>query len=328
MAVGDDPTHVIVLCRGHGERIGARVDPGHRGVVEDGGEPLGEVGADVGGVEKDRPVTERLPVGSGDDIPRRQFGVGVDVGHVAAPLVVDEDGTLAPQRLGEERHRIVIRRQRRGVELHEFGIADLRPDSCRHGETVAGDLSRVRRMAVDPPDASGGEHHGLGEDRCMGTVLVDAVDTDNSLVLHDQVDHEEVVEHRDVGASPGRPHQCAHQLGTGRIAVGVDDAASAVARLTSEAELARSVGVEVGAETQEPLDALRRAAGHDLRHGSISETTGHLQRVGGMQCRPVVIGDGGCDTSLRPAAGSGAEHRLGDDGAVAGHESRGEPGDP
>ena len=76
-------------------------------------------------------------------------------------MAVDDGGALAAQRLGEQRHRVVAHRQRRGVELDELEVGEPRAGARRHSEPVAGGLDRVGGARIDAAEAAGGEDDGL-----------------------------------------------------------------------------------------------------------------------------------------------------------------------
>ena len=75
--------------------------------------------------------------GAGDDVARREFGVGMDREHEALAGRVDQRGAVAAQRLGGERRRVAADVDRGRVELHELRIGDHRAGAGRHAEAVA-----------------------------------------------------------------------------------------------------------------------------------------------------------------------------------------------
>ena len=58
--------------------------------------------------------------GARHHIARRQFGIGMDRGHEALALLVDQDRAFAAQRLGGQRRGIAADGDGGGMELHEF----------------------------------------------------------------------------------------------------------------------------------------------------------------------------------------------------------------
>ena len=149
---------------------------------------LGKGGAHVEGDPLSRSYP--APDGAGDDIARRQFGIGVLAGHEAPALAIEHDGPRPAQGFGQQRQRLagtIIGRQRRRVELDELQIPQSRPRPRRHGEAVAGVLRRVGGMEEDAADAAGRQHHMAGameDPAAIGVAGQNAVDT---AVADDQI---------------------------------------------------------------------------------------------------------------------------------------------
>ena len=78
-----------------------------------------------------------------DDVARREVGERVDTGHERDAVAVAEHGTLAAQRLREERprHRRVVQRGRVELDELEIGARDARRAArarCRRRSTASG----------------------------------------------------------------------------------------------------------------------------------------------------------------------------------------------
>jgi hypothetical protein len=98
--------------------------------------------------------------------------------------------------------------------------------------------------------------------------------------------------------------EAAHQLGTGPVAIGVQDARARVRRLEAEPEPAVVTAIELGAELQELTNAFG-ALGDQHPHGlGIREPVARFERVLRMQGRRVSGTDGHGDAALRPRRGA------------------------
>ncbi len=95
--------------------------------------------------------------GPGHRVPGGQVFQGVVLLHEGAAGPVDEDGPLAPERLGDEEilGRQVI--EAGGVELDEFHVADPGPGPVGHGDAVAGGDVRVAGIEIDLAHPAGGQ---------------------------------------------------------------------------------------------------------------------------------------------------------------------------
>ena len=112
--------------------------------------------------ERGEPGLTRHHVGdpASDDVARGEFGATVDGRHEAAPAGVEEDGSLAADRLAHQERP--GHRERRRVELQELEVVDGGARAPGRGEAVAGGDERVRRELVELPGAARGEHDGVG----------------------------------------------------------------------------------------------------------------------------------------------------------------------
>ena len=207
---------------------------------------------------------EPPPDGPGHHVTRRQLGVGVLPDHEPLAAGVDQHRPGAAQRLGEQWHRVEGRAHGGGMELDELRVGDACSGADRHRQAVAGHLRGVGGVGVQPADAPGGEHHRRRQDR-----LVVAGCGADRYPHHDapraqQVHGMGLLPHLDVGAGEHCGTERAHQLCSGGIAVGVDDAVAGVARLTPQHQLAAAIPVEPRPVVDQPRQPLRGCPGDQL----------------------------------------------------------------
>ncbi len=98
-----------------------------------------------------------------------------------------------------------------------------------------------------------------------------------------------------------------------------------MSRLAAEEEFAGGVGVEVGADLEEPLDGLGSTLHHRADRGRIAETGAGGERVLDVEIGGVVFADRGGETALGVAGVGLAEHAFGEEGdAETGWQAQGE----
>ena len=160
-----------VVGRGHHrDGLGGDIDPVLQALLIDVGEAaLDEVRRLVADVQVDAVGAGLFHLqvdGPGHRVPGGQVFQGVVLLHEGPPGAVDEDGALAPERLGDEeilgRHVI----EAGGVELDEFHVADPGPGPVGHGDAVARGDVRVAGVEIDLAHPPGGQEGDGGLQRC------------------------------------------------------------------------------------------------------------------------------------------------------------------
>ena len=157
------------------------------------------------------------------------------------------------------------------MKLHELEIGETHPGARGYRQTVAGVFAWVGRVPIDLTDTARREHHAprqMQHDRAGGMTRQHA---DDAALLHDQLAGKRSFEDLNRRRRFDRLAQRAHDLGPGRVAVGVQDPGASVRRLTSQRQMSRPVPVETGAEREE-----RRNPGRPLL-GENPDTLGHGQ---------------------------------------------------
>ena len=89
------------------------------------------------------PRAQPLPDRPRHDVARRQLGLRMLVHHEALSELVEQHRAFAAQRLGQQRQRIVVDRQSRGMELDELDIHQPALPPGSHRQAVAGRLGRI-----------------------------------------------------------------------------------------------------------------------------------------------------------------------------------------
>ena len=111
----------------------------------------------------------------------REVGERVLALHEALARLVDEEGALAADRLGDERllaARALAEPQHRRVELDELEVGEHGAGPQRGGHAVARRDGRVRRRGVDLAETAGREHDGarVGGADAVDLALADDVE--------------------------------------------------------------------------------------------------------------------------------------------------------
>jgi hypothetical protein len=113
------------------------------------------------------------------------------LGASAVAVLVGQDPALAPAALGDQHAGA---RERRGVPLDEFHVAQWHAVAKRHAHAVAGDDPGVRVLAVDAAGAAGAQDHRLGaEEEELPRGDLDREHALHAAVLDHQVGAEELV---------------------------------------------------------------------------------------------------------------------------------------
>ena len=110
--------------RPHRDQIATGIEPGFPAQGCDRGEAVGEA-LPQGGARIEEHRLSRCELRKDrarHDVPRRKLR-SRDVGHEPLAPAIDEHGAFAAHRLGRKRHRIGAGRDRGGVKLDEFEIA-------------------------------------------------------------------------------------------------------------------------------------------------------------------------------------------------------------
>ena len=200
-------------------------------------------------------------LGAGDHVAARELHrVRRVVLEEAVALGVEQVRALAAAALGDQD---AGRGERRGMELHHLHVLQRHADPQRQGHPVARARVGIRRPAVQPARAAGGEDDGLRADRLQAAVQ--EIPGDHSLaavVVHDElpgeellVDGEVALHHllvedvdQDVAGDVGG-------VGGSRLAGGAERALRDPAVLGSR---------EDGAPVLELVDVVRRLVAEDL----------------------------------------------------------------
>ena len=149
LGVGRDAAHVVMRGGRDGDWRGHGVDPGRHAACVNGREFCRERRADRRArVEKGAFAgLDAAEHAARDNVSRREFGGGVDVGEEAMSVPVDDQRALAAQRFRGERRGIGADVDGGWMELHEFGVGDQRPGARRHGDAGAAGVDGVCRDA-------------------------------------------------------------------------------------------------------------------------------------------------------------------------------------
>ena len=203
------------------------------------------------------------------------------------------------------------------MELDELQVGDLRAGPQRERHAVAGGDRGVGGGGEDLAHAAGGEDHRGGVDRADAVVLALAHDVQGdagrtAFGVRQQVQDERVLD----GAQGGRADrldQGAGDLGAGRVAARVGDAAAVVAALAGERDLAAVGGVEVRAGGDQPAYGVGALGDQGPDGLLVAQARARDEGVVQMLLRGVALAERGGDAALGPAGGAVVQPGLGDD---------------
>jgi len=142
------------------------------------------------------------------------------------------------------------------MELHKLGVADHRAGTQRRRQPIAGRDLRVGGGRPQLTDAAGRQQHGAGADLPDARLIVQNTDAAGLVAgIGEHIDepgagqHIELPEH---GIDEGAFH-----LVTGLIPAGVQNPAGVVAALQVQVDGTAGVGIEVGAQPDQPAQRIR-----------------------------------------------------------------------
>ena len=125
---------------------------------------------------------------TGNDVARRELGIGMDGEHETLAEIVDEDRSLTPDGLGDKRHRVASDRERRRVELDELHVGQHRPGARGHCDTVSGRFNRIGRISIEPAHSARGEHDRGGREVYEITRRVlSGADTGDAILVDEEI---------------------------------------------------------------------------------------------------------------------------------------------
>jgi hypothetical protein len=264
------------------------------------------------------------------DIAWRQLRIGMQRLHEPVAGAIDQGGALAAQRLGGERGRIAVHRDRGRMELDEFGVGDDRAGARRHHQAVAAGFGRVGGDRIEMADPTGRQHHRA---RRQSDALPAARGDDaaDAALIGDELLRRHPGEHANIWSVCDRRNQRRHDGAAGGVALDMHDPPRRMGRLAGDLEAAGNVAVERHAERHEIAYPLRRLARHGERHAFVDQAGTGRDRIAGMRLRAVAIGHCRRDPALRPggrgavAERCGGEHRHRTRAELERAEQPGEP---
>ena len=239
------------------------------------------------------------------------------------PVGVDEVGALAAYRLGDQRLLALgvrAEEEDRRVELDELQVGDLRPGPQRQRHAVAGGDRGVGGGGEDLAHAAGGEDDRGGPDRADAVVLALAHDVERdprrtAFGVGEQVQDERVLDGVQGGLAD-RLDQGPGDLGAGRVAARVGDAAAVVAALAGERDVAAVGGVEGGAGGDQAAYGVGALGDQGPDGLLVAEARARDEGVVQVLLGGVALAEGGGDAALGPAGRAVVEPGLGDDHGV------------
>ena len=202
--------------------------------------------------------------------------------------------------------------QDRGVELHEFHVAQLGPGPEREGVAVTRGDRRVGRLPEQLAGASGGQERGPGPDQRRPPRPVPDERPAAPAVLGQEVDGEAVLPDPHVGPGPRLLDDGPHDLAPGGVAQGVDDPGVRVSPLQPQGDAAVDL-IEGGPPADELGDPPRGLAHDHLDDLRVAEPLAGREGVGDVVVEVILRVQHAGDPALRVGAVALADLVLGDD---------------
>lgn len=240
--------------------------------------------------------------------------------HEAHAVRVDQVGALAAYRL---RHqwllalRVRAEEQHGRVELHEFEVGDLGARAQCEGHAVARRDRGIGGRGEDLAHAAGGEDHGGCVHGSHAVVLALSHDVQGhtrgaAVGVRQEVQDERVL-HRAQATRAYRLDERPGDLGAGRVAARVRDAAAVVAALAGEFQVALGGLVEVGSGRDEAAYGVGALGDEDAYRVLVAQSHARDEGVVEVLFGGVALAEGRGDAALGPAGGAVVQACLGDD---------------
>ena len=276
----------------HRNQIHRRIDAAGATNRKDARKALLEIPAQHPRVEPDVPASDFLSEDfAGDDIARCQLGQPMPLEHEPLSFLIQQDRAFSTHGLGDELQRILRRIEGGRMELHEFHVGEPDSPTMRNRETISRGNLRIGRVAVDLPATARCQHRCIGDD--LHRLSCDRrLDPEHHSVFGDQIENARFLQHLDPRRLLDALDQSARDLGTGLIAVRVDDSPARVGSFAAEFEIPSRLQIELrprgrqfadtrGTFFDEDFDCLRVGEGSTCCQSILSMELG---RVSSAQC--------------------------------------------
>lgn len=251
--------------------------------------------------------------GAGDDVARRQFGIGVDVEHEAPAGFIDEMSAFAANSFRNECASSPGDIEGGGVELDHLHVLEFGAGAKSDGVPVSGGDGGIGGFAIKAAAAAGGENGLPGPDQLVSVFRMEGDGADALLVNGEQVDDEAMGENTQVRDVVGLFQEGAADFTTGGVALGMEDSVFAVAGFARVEQVAVGL-IESGAPIDEVLDMLGSLSDDDFDGLGVAEAFGEAEGVGDMGVVSGAWGHDGGDPALGVGGVGIGEVGLGDEG--------------
>ena len=231
--------------------------------------------------------------GPRNDVARGQLRVGVVVLHEGAAAAIAQLGAGAADRLADQRAARAGQVERRGMELHELHVHELRARAPGHRDAIARRDGRIRRLAVDLTEPAGRQDRAPRPDPLQALRGVGHHGAPAGAAGGHQVERVAVLD----DARADVPEQFALQH-RARLVAPVEHAANRVAPFQPEGEAPAAVAVKGRAPFDELPHPLGSFPDDDLDHCGVREAAADLERVEDVGFRRVLLCDRRRDAPL------------------------------
>ena len=159
------------------------------------------------------------------------------IGHEPIPAIVNQVGSLAPNRFRDQMTRAPGDVQHGGMKLHHFHVTNGGPSPERDRMTIGSRDVRVRRFAVQPSRPARTQDRLLGPDEGLAMSRVPDQRPLALILMGQEIDRERLLPHL-AGRMLSQPvDEGPHDLFAGRIAQSMRHARVAVAPFRCEGQL-------------------------------------------------------------------------------------------
>ena len=190
--------------------------------------------------------------GARHNVARRKFSSLMVARHKAFQHNVAQLRALTPQRFRKQEARRSLDKQRGGMKLHKFHVADEGAGAVGHGHAVATGHGGIGGFLVDVPQPARGEQYGAGASASRrGSFLVQVSDSQDGAILNQQFGCKGARIQLNRGERLRLGHQGPQNFTAGRISMGMQHPRAAVGALARKGQL-RPVAVEA----HSPIDQL------------------------------------------------------------------------
>src|SRR5208283_269947 len=238
--------------------------------------------------------------------------------HETFEIDIAENAAFAAEGFAEEEARSALDGKGSGMELHELHVRKDGTGFVGDGHAVTGGEIGIGGFAEELAEAAGGEENGAGAEFVEGVVsFIHEANAGGAAVFENEFGGEGVGAHVEMRDGVSAGEEGAADLAAGGMAVGVEDAGTAVGGFTGEGELGAGA-IEFGAPFDELGDVVGAFFDEESDDVGAAEAVTGVEGVLFVEADFVFVAEGDGDAALGVGGSGFGKIGLGEDEDGAG----------